>query len=105
MVCHGKGEVSILGPTNKVPQDENKTKRIHMAVGYSHVILVIPRDKTVHLKTQWWLLQSGAHMEDGLVDDQQYLKEDHSCLKMPNILSEVIEHNCNAWILADNSQH
>jgi len=40
MVCHGKGQASILGPTDKLPQDENKTKRAHMVVGYSHVILV-----------------------------------------------------------------
>jgi len=40
MVCHGKGRVSILGPADKVPQDENKTKRTHMAIAYSHVILV-----------------------------------------------------------------
>jgi len=41
MVCHGKGWASILGPTGKLPQDENKTKRAHMAIAYSHVILVI----------------------------------------------------------------
>ncbi len=32
--------MSVLGPADKFPQDENKTKRAHMAVGYSHVILV-----------------------------------------------------------------
>ena len=40
MVCLGKGRVSILGPVDKVPQDENKTKRTHMVIAYSHVILV-----------------------------------------------------------------
>jgi len=40
MLCHGKGQASILGPVNKVPQDENKTKRTHMAIACSHVILV-----------------------------------------------------------------
>jgi len=41
MVCHGKGQASILGPVDKVPQDENRTKRGHMAIAYSHVILVM----------------------------------------------------------------
>jgi len=40
MVCHGKGQASILGPADELPQDENKTKRAHTVVGYSHVILV-----------------------------------------------------------------
>jgi len=29
MVCHGKGQASVLGPAGKLPQDENKTKRAH----------------------------------------------------------------------------
>jgi len=40
MVCLGKGRVSVLGPTDMVPQDENKTKRTDTAIAYSHVILV-----------------------------------------------------------------
>jgi len=39
-VCLGKGGASILGPADKVPQDENKTKRTHTAIAYSRVILV-----------------------------------------------------------------
>jgi len=41
MVCLGKGQASVLGPVDKVPQDENKTKRTHTVIAYSHVILVI----------------------------------------------------------------
>jgi len=40
MVCHGKGQAFILGPAVKVPQDENKTKRTHTVIAYSHVVLV-----------------------------------------------------------------
>jgi len=29
VVCLGKGWSSVLGPADKVPQDENKTKSLH----------------------------------------------------------------------------
>jgi len=29
MVCLGKGQLSVLDPMDKVPQDENKTKSSH----------------------------------------------------------------------------
>jgi len=32
MICHVKGYVSILGPADKLQQDENKTKRAHSCV-------------------------------------------------------------------------
>jgi len=47
MVCLDKGLLSVLDPTDKIPQDENKTKRTHMAIAYSHVILVSRGSKMV----------------------------------------------------------
>jgi len=29
MLCHGKGQASILGPVNKVPQDEKNQENPH----------------------------------------------------------------------------
>ena len=51
MVFLGKGWASILGPADKVPQDENITKRTHMVIAYSHVILVTPLLLEIHDRT------------------------------------------------------
>jgi len=52
MVCLGKGQLSVLDPMDKIPQDENKIKSSHGLHSFSCDSCQF-FDKTEFIKTQW----------------------------------------------------
>jgi len=50
VVCLGKGWSSVLGPTDKVPQDENKTKSPHSDCSF------LCDSCQLHCKQQGWMM-------------------------------------------------